>query len=66
MRRVVSLIGGGAKGMTYFIFGPEYNFPGNCYSEFVDLSALFYFLFHAQLRSALLCSTFCTTPDAAI
>jgi hypothetical protein len=33
LRRIISLIGGGAKALTYFIFGPEYNFPGNCYSE---------------------------------
>jgi hypothetical protein len=26
LRRVISLVGGGAKGMTYFTFGPEYNF----------------------------------------
>ena len=28
LRRVISLVGGGSKGMTYFTFGPEYNFPG--------------------------------------
>ena len=25
LRRVISLVGGGSKGMTYFTFGPEYN-----------------------------------------
>ena len=33
LRRIISLIGGGAKALTYFTFGPEYIFPGNCYSE---------------------------------
>eukprot|EP00041_Stephanoeca_diplocostata_P036202 m.1308910 g.1308910 ORF g.1308910 m.1308910 type:complete len:675 (+) comp24822_c0_seq8:972-2996(+) len=31
--KAISLVGGGAKSMKYFVFGPEYNFPGNCYSE---------------------------------
>ena len=30
LRRIISLIGGGAKAASYFLFGPEYNFPGNC------------------------------------
>jgi hypothetical protein len=33
MTKILSLLGGGAKALEYFIFGPEYNFPGNCYSE---------------------------------
>ena len=27
LRRIISLIGGGAKASSYFLFGPEYNFP---------------------------------------
>ena len=33
LQKILTLIGSGAKGLEYFIFGPEYNFPGNCYSE---------------------------------
>lgn len=31
--KAISLVGSGAKALKYFVFGPEYNFPGNCYSE---------------------------------
>ena len=27
------MVGNGAKALTYYIFGPEYNYPGNCYSD---------------------------------
>lgn len=33
IQKIVSLIGHGAKGLQYFVFGPEYLFPGNCYSR---------------------------------
>eukprot|EP01047_Picozoa_sp_COSAG01_P058948 COSAG01_NODE_7014_length_3392_cov_2.015791_3_plen_485_part_00 len=33
LRRVIALIGNGAKALTYYTFGPEYNYPGNCYSD---------------------------------
>jgi hypothetical protein len=33
MQKVLTLIGSGAKAVFYYNFGPEYNFPGNCYSE---------------------------------
>jgi hypothetical protein len=32
-RRVLSLFGNGGKTMFFYIFGPEYMFPGNCWSE---------------------------------
>jgi hypothetical protein len=33
LQKILCLIGSGAKAIEYFVFGPEYNFPGNCYSE---------------------------------
>ena len=33
LRRIIALVGGGAKALQYFIFGPEISFPGNCYSD---------------------------------
>jgi hypothetical protein len=33
VQKVLCLVGGGGKAVQYFVFGPEYNFPGNCYSE---------------------------------
>ena len=33
LQKVLSLVGNGAKAVFYYNFGPEYNFPGNCYSE---------------------------------
>ena len=33
LRRIIALVGGGAKALQYFIFGPEVSFPGNCYSD---------------------------------
>jgi len=32
-QKILSLVGHGAKTIKFFTFGPEYNFPGNCYSE---------------------------------
>ncbi|MBS3761750.1 MAG: beta-galactosidase trimerization domain-containing protein [Planctomycetes bacterium] len=31
--KIMSLIGHGARRIKFFTFGPEYNFPGNCYSQ---------------------------------
>jgi hypothetical protein len=39
-RRAIALIGNGAKALTYYIFGPEYNYPGNCYSDARFLTAI--------------------------
>jgi hypothetical protein len=33
LQKVLSIVGHGGKAIEYFVFGPEYNFPGNCYSE---------------------------------
>lgn len=33
LQKILTLVGSGAKSLEYFVFGPEYNFPGNCYSE---------------------------------
>jgi hypothetical protein len=33
MYKVMSLVAHGAKEIKFFTFGPEYSFPGNCYSE---------------------------------
>jgi hypothetical protein len=33
LQKVLTLVGSGAKAIFYYNFGPEYNFPGNCYSE---------------------------------
>lgn len=32
-QKILSIIGHGGKAIKYFVFGPEYAFPGNCYSE---------------------------------
>ena len=32
-RKLLALVGQGAKTIQFFTFGPEYYFPGNCYSE---------------------------------
>jgi hypothetical protein len=37
MQKVLSVVGHGGKAIKYFVFGPEYNFPGNCYSERPEL-----------------------------
>jgi hypothetical protein len=33
LQKVMCLVGSGGKAVKYFVFGPEYNFPGNCHSE---------------------------------
>lgn len=33
LQKILTIIGSGGKGIKYFVFGPEYNFPTNCYSE---------------------------------
>jgi hypothetical protein len=33
LQKALCLVGSGAKAIEYFWFGPEYLFPGNCYSE---------------------------------
>lgn len=37
VQKVLSIVGSGGKAIKYFVFGPEYNFPGNCYSERASL-----------------------------
>ncbi len=32
LQKIVGVAGYGAKSIKYFVFGPEYNFPSNCYS----------------------------------
>ncbi len=36
-QKVLSIVGQGGKAIKYFVFGPEYVFPGNCYSERVQV-----------------------------
>lgn len=33
VQKILCVFGHGGKAIKYFVFGPEYNFPGNCYSE---------------------------------
>ena len=33
LQKTLTLIGSGAKVVNSYVFGPEYTFPGNCYSE---------------------------------
>lgn len=33
VQKILCVVGSGGKALKYFVFGPEYNFPGNCYSE---------------------------------
>nr|BAL57169.1 hypothetical protein HGMM_F48A06C12 [uncultured Planctomycetota bacterium] len=33
IQKILCIFGHGGKAVKYFVFGPEYNFPGNCYSE---------------------------------
>jgi hypothetical protein len=33
LQKILTLIGSGAKIVNSYVFGPEYSFPGNCYSE---------------------------------
>lgn len=37
IQKILTIIGSGGKGLDYFVFGPEYAFPGNCYSENVKV-----------------------------
>lgn len=37
MQKVLSVVGNGGKAVEYFVFGPEYNFPGNAYSKHADV-----------------------------
>lgn len=37
MQKVLSIFGNGGKAVEYFVFGPEYDFPGNCYSLHANL-----------------------------
>jgi len=37
MQKILSVVGNGGKALKYFVFGPEYNFPGNTYSEKSEL-----------------------------
>jgi len=37
LQKIVTIVGCGGKCIKYFVFGPEYNFPGNCYSENVKV-----------------------------
>ncbi len=39
LQKILCLVGHGGKAVKYFVFGPEYNFPGNCYSEKATLLA---------------------------
>jgi hypothetical protein len=33
VQKILCVFGHGGQAVKYFVFGPEYNFPGNCYSE---------------------------------
>jgi hypothetical protein len=33
LQKALSIVGAGGKVLEYYRFGPEYSFPGNCYSE---------------------------------
>lgn len=37
MQKILCIAGSGGKAIKYYVFGPEYNFPGNCYSERPEL-----------------------------
>ncbi|HET9178129.1 MAG TPA: hypothetical protein VFQ24_07200 [Terriglobia bacterium] len=41
VQKVLTLIGSGAKAVFYYNFGPEYNFPGNSYSEVPGVTTQF-------------------------
>ena len=32
VQKIITIAGSGGKAIKYFVFGPEYNFPSNCYS----------------------------------
>ena len=31
--KMLAIVGSGGKALKFYVFGSEYNFPGNCYSE---------------------------------
>ena len=31
--KMMAIVASGGKAIKFYVFGPEYNFPGNCYSE---------------------------------
>ena len=33
LQKAAAIVGSGGKALKFYVFGPEYNFPGNCYSE---------------------------------
>lgn len=33
LQRILAVVGGGGKAIKHYVFGPEYMFPGNCYSD---------------------------------
>jgi hypothetical protein len=33
LQKILALAGTGAKVVNSYVFGPEYSFPGNCYSK---------------------------------
>ncbi len=33
LQKMLSIVGNGGKVIKFYVFGPEYEFPGNCYSE---------------------------------
>jgi hypothetical protein len=33
LMKMMAIVGSGGKALKFYVFGPEYNFPGNCYSE---------------------------------
>lgn len=33
LKKTMCLVGSGGKAVKYYVFGPEYAFPGNCYSD---------------------------------
>jgi hypothetical protein len=37
VQKIMTVAGSGGKALKYFVFGPEYNFPGNCYSENIQV-----------------------------
>ena len=39
-QRMLAQVGGGAKALRLFIFGPEYAFPNNCYSDVANASRI--------------------------
>ncbi len=36
LQKILTIVGKGGKAIRYFTFGPEYNFPRNCWSEKCD------------------------------